>query len=109
MPWPRIERPRTPCGVPRLGSGLARPGERSVKIAISLPEDTVARVRQAVRSGRAASASAYIAEAIRERVTRDDLADMLSGMLQETGGPLSAQERRHIDRELGTKRGRRRA
>ena len=76
-------------------------GMTVTKIAISLPEDAVARVREAVRKGRAASASAYIADAIRERVTRDDLAGMLDEMLSETGGPLTARERRSLDAELG--------
>jgi Arc/MetJ-type ribon-helix-helix transcriptional regulator len=79
-------------------------GMTTTKIAISLPEDAVLRVREAVRSGRAASVSAYIAEAIRERVTRDDLAGMLDAMLAETGGPLTARERRSIDAELGVTR-----
>ena len=82
-------------------------GMTAVKIAISLPEDAVARVRQAVRTGRAAPARAYPAPAIRQRVTPDDLAEMLSGMLDETGGPLSLSEQRRIDAELGVTRRRR--
>lgn len=73
----------------------------AVKIAISLPEDAVARAREAVRRGRAPSVSAYVAAAIRERVTRDDLAEMLGEMLEESGGPLTAKEQKRIDAELG--------
>jgi hypothetical protein len=79
-------------------------GMTAVKIAISLPEETVERVRRAVRTGTAAIASAFIAEAIDQRVSRDDLRKMLAEMLEESGGPLTASEKRQIDRELRPRR-----
>ena len=80
----------------------------SVKIAVSLPAQVAERARRAVRRGRAASVSAYVATALEEKVKLDELATLLSEMLAESGGPLSAVERRAADRALGVtkKRGR---
>ncbi len=61
------------------------------------------RARRAVRKGRAASVSAYLAAALEEKVKFDDLAALLDEMLAETGGPLTAAERRAAARELGVK------
>jgi Arc/MetJ-type ribon-helix-helix transcriptional regulator len=71
------------------------------KIAISVPTALAERARRAVRKGRAASVSAYIASALEEKAKLDDLAGLLEEMLSETGGPLTATERRAVDRELG--------
>lgn len=73
----------------------------SEKIAVSLPKHLAQRARQAVRRGRAASVSAYVASALEEKVKLDDLAALLDEMLAESGGPLSAREMRAADRELG--------
>ncbi|MET0413223.1 MAG: toxin-antitoxin system antitoxin subunit [Polyangiaceae bacterium] len=71
------------------------------KIAISLPKHVAERTRGAVRRGQAASVSAYIVEALEEKVKLDELSALLDEMLQESGGPLSATERRAADRALG--------
>jgi Arc/MetJ-type ribon-helix-helix transcriptional regulator len=71
------------------------------KIAISLPLQAAENVRRAVKQGRAASVSAYIAAAIDEKAKTENLATMLAEMLAETGGPLSPAERRAADRRLG--------
>ena len=73
----------------------------SVKIAVSLPKQVAERARRAVRNGRAASVSAYVASALEEKSKLDELATLLSEMLAESGGPLSAAERRAADRLLG--------
>lgn len=78
-------------------------GMTAVKMAISLPEEAVQRVRNAVRAGRAPSASAFIAQAIAQQTTRDELRAMLAEMLVASGGPASAAETREIDRELGVR------
>ncbi len=75
------------------------------KIAISLPKPLAERARRAVRQGRAPSVSAYVARAIEERVKLDDLSALLEEMLAETGGPLTAAERREADRALGVAAG----
>jgi Arc/MetJ-type ribon-helix-helix transcriptional regulator len=79
------------------------------KIAVSLPEDVVARARRAVARGRAESMSAYVAAALAEKAKLDDLADLLQEMLAETGGPMTASERRDADAILGSSRRRRTA
>jgi hypothetical protein len=75
----------------------------SAKVAVSLPLLVLADARRAVRAGRAASLSAYVADSIAERVKLDDLEALLTEMLLETGGPLTAQERRWADKALGVR------
>jgi Arc/MetJ-type ribon-helix-helix transcriptional regulator len=72
------------------------------KIAVSLPEEVVARARRAVARGRAESMSAYVAAALAEKAKLDDLADLLQEMLAESGGPMTASERRGADAILGS-------
>lgn len=71
------------------------------KFAVSMPSRVAERARRAVRQGRAASLSAYIADAVEAKVAQDDLASLLTEMLAETGGPMTASERRAADRALG--------
>ena len=72
----------------------------TAKIAISLPKEIADRARRAVRRGHADSVSAYVASALEEKVKLDDLSSLLDEMLAETGGPLTAAERRAADRAL---------
>lgn len=74
------------------------------KIAVSLPKHVVDGARHAVRSGRAKSVSAYVADALEEKVKLDDLALLLDEMLMESGGALTPAERREADRALGVSR-----
>jgi Arc/MetJ-type ribon-helix-helix transcriptional regulator len=84
-------------------------GMTRVKIAVSLPSRLVKAARSAVRGGRASSVSAYVAEALSEKVMLDDLESLLQEMLEETGGPLTKAERDEADRILsGSRRKRRR-
>ena len=71
------------------------------KIAVSLPEPLVELARNAVRKGRARSVSAYVAAALEEKTKLEELDELLQKMLAETGGPLSALERRAADEALG--------
>lgn len=71
------------------------------KIAVSLPALLVERARRAVREGRAPSVSAYVARALEEKAKLDELSALLDEMLAETGGPLTAAERRRADLALG--------
>jgi hypothetical protein len=61
----------------------------SEKIAVSLPRGLAERARRAVRRGRAASVSAYVASALEDKVKLDELATLLDEMLSESGGPLT--------------------
>jgi hypothetical protein len=54
-----------------------------------------------VRSGHAASVSAYVAVALEEKAKLDELSTLLDEMLAESGGPLTKAEERAADRELG--------
>lgn len=76
------------------------------KIAISLPRKVAERTRGAVRRGHAASVSAYDVAALEVKVKMDDLSALLAEMLEESGGPLTAGERKAADHALGL-RGRR--
>ena len=84
-------------------SGLGHTGgmNGSEKIAVSLPDGLAERARTAVRQGRATSVSAYVASALAEKIKLDELSALLDEMLAETGGPLTAKERRAADRALG--------
>jgi Arc/MetJ-type ribon-helix-helix transcriptional regulator len=76
-------------------------GMTTTKIAVSLPAELVEQAHRAVAEGRASSVSAYVADALAEKAKLDDLALLLEEMLAETGGPLTAKERRSADRALG--------
>lgn len=73
----------------------------SEKIAVSLPRGLAERARRAVRQGRAASVSAYVASALEEKAKLDELSTLFDEMLAESGGPLTVAERRAADRTLG--------
>lgn len=75
----------------------------TAKLAISLPASLAKRARQAARAQRAESFSAFVAEALEEKVKRDDLDDLIDEMLAESGGPMTAEERRRTEHELGLK------
>jgi Arc/MetJ-type ribon-helix-helix transcriptional regulator len=74
------------------------------KITVSIPRETLARARVAIRRGKARSISAYVAQALEERVKDDQLVEMLDEMLQKTGGPMTREEEREADRVLGVRR-----
>lgn len=76
-------------------------GMTTSKIAVSLPPELVAQARRAVADRRASSVSAYVAAALEEKAKLDDLAALLEDMLAQTGGPLTARERRAADEALG--------
>jgi Arc/MetJ-type ribon-helix-helix transcriptional regulator len=76
-------------------------GMTTRKIAVSLPTDLVEQAHRAVSEGRAPSVSAYVARALREQAKLDDLAALLEEMLAQTGGPLTAAERKAADHALG--------
>jgi antitoxin ParD1/3/4 len=73
----------------------------TTKIAVSLPAELVEQARRAVVEGRASSVSGYVAKALEEKAKLDDLSALLDEMLAETGGPLTARERKAADRALG--------
>ncbi len=74
-------------------------GMTTTKIAVSLPEELVLHARSAVKSGTARSVSSYIAGALEEKKKLEDLTGLIDEMLAETGGPLTEDEIRSLDRE----------
>jgi len=60
------------------------------KIAVTVPDDLVRKAEDEVTAGRARSLSAYVTEAVRERLQRDELADILKRMDEELGAPKRA-------------------
>jgi Arc/MetJ-type ribon-helix-helix transcriptional regulator len=71
------------------------------KITVSVPRSLLATARRAVKEGRARSVSAYVAAALEEKAKADDLKGMLDEMLAETGGPMTAKERREAEQMVG--------
>ena len=59
----------------------------AAKIAITLPPEQLARVRRAVRSGRAESVSAYIAKALAQQDREESLSELLSDLVAQHGEP----------------------
>jgi hypothetical protein len=71
------------------------------KVAVSVPADLVDAARAAVDRGTDASVSAYFTRALDEQAKSDDLEALIVGMLDETGGPMTDEERTDIDCEAG--------
>jgi Arc/MetJ-type ribon-helix-helix transcriptional regulator len=59
----------------------------TTKIAVSLPDDLVVAVKEAVARGEAASVSAYVAAALRKRVGGKPLLELLAEWSEELGPP----------------------
>jgi hypothetical protein len=62
------------------------------KVSISLDPAVAERAREDVAAGRAKSLSAWLNEAGRARVEREDLSSVLAEIFDASGGPLSEQE-----------------
>ncbi len=81
---------------PESGLGMMV-GMTAQKIAITVPEKTLASARRAVKAGKAESLSAYVSRAIEQKTMLDDLDALLEELLKETGGPLTSSERHWAD------------
>lgn len=62
------------------------------KVSISLDPEVVARARADIAAGRAKSLSAWLNEAGRAQMERDDLASVLEEIFEATGGPPTEEE-----------------
>lgn len=85
-------------------------GMASKKVTVTLDVEQVDQIRALVDAGRAVSISGFVQHAV--GVALDDVAGwgaMLAAALQETGGPLSAEERAWADAALGVPKRRRRS
>jgi len=81
----------------KKGGGNQRPAYE--KLAITLPRDLAEAARGEVQTGHAPSLSAFIAEAIAEKLERDRLQEVLDQMTAEYG-PLPPEELAWADRVL---------
>jgi len=80
-------------------------GMATAKITITLPDDQVEKIRTLVAAGRAGSVSAFVKHAV--AVALFDAAgwnEMLQDALQQTGGPLTKNERAWADAVLSHRR-----
>lgn len=80
-------------------------GMATRKVTVTLDVDQLDRVRMLVKSGAAPSMSGFVQHAV--SVALDDVAGwgaMLADALRDTGGELSAEERRWADETLGRRR-----
>jgi len=74
------------------------------KVTVTLDEGQLDRIRALVDSGTASSVSGFVQHAV--GVALDDVAGwgaLLADALRDTGGELSAEERRWADEALGVK------
>jgi Arc/MetJ-type ribon-helix-helix transcriptional regulator len=62
------------------------------KIAIALPPEQLARVRRAVKRGRASSVSAYIVQALAKQDREESLADVVRDLVAEYGAPTPGEQ-----------------
>jgi Arc/MetJ-type ribon-helix-helix transcriptional regulator len=77
-------------------------GMATSKITVTLPDDQLEEVRALVANGGAASVSAFVKHAV--GIALYDAAgwrEMLRDALQQTGGPLTKDERTWADAMLG--------
>lgn len=57
------------------------------KVAVTMPAKVVALAKKRVRAGRAKSLSAFVSEAVDEKLRRDELTEILDKMDRELGKP----------------------
>lgn len=62
----------------------------SAKVALSMPADVLRLAKKEVDAGRAKSLSAFVAEAVDEKLRRDELTSILDAMDAEHGRPTRA-------------------
>lgn len=63
----------------------------TAKIAITLPEEQLARVHRAVRSGQAESVSGYITRVLEEHEQRESLQKLVDDLIAEHGEPTKEE------------------
>jgi hypothetical protein len=62
----------------------------SAKVALSIPADVLRLAKREVAAGRAKSLSAFVSEAVDEKLYRDELSAILDAMDAEHGRPTKA-------------------
>jgi len=64
----------------------------AAKVAITVPSETLKLAKKQVKSGHAKSLSALMTQALEEKVSRNELADILDAMDLEFGKPNKAAQ-----------------
>jgi hypothetical protein len=59
----------------------------TTKVALTIASETLALAKRVVRAGGAKSLSAFVSEAVGEKVARDQLAEILDAMDEQYGKP----------------------
>ena len=59
----------------------------TTKVALSISSTAITRAKKEVRSGRAKSLSAFVSEALEDKLNRDELSRILDAMDTEHGRP----------------------
>jgi Arc/MetJ-type ribon-helix-helix transcriptional regulator len=73
-------------------------GMATTKVTITLDEADVQRVREVVAAGKAANVSGFVQRAVKVAFDAEaELGAMLAGALEQTGGPLTGDERAWAD------------
>jgi Arc/MetJ-type ribon-helix-helix transcriptional regulator len=67
--------------------------ENVKRVNVTLPVDDYERVHALVTDGRYPSVSAFVTDAIRERLAEADAHDMLVGVLRQIGGEPTDEDR----------------
>ena len=60
------------------------------KVALTIPADVLSLAKMKVRAGRAKSLSAFVSDALDEKLRRDELGEILDGMDAVHGKPGKA-------------------
>jgi Arc/MetJ-type ribon-helix-helix transcriptional regulator len=71
----------------------------NARVTVSLPEELVDAAHAAVAAGRAASVSAYVASALRDKLDRESVDDVLAEWVTELG-PLTAEDEAWVEDAL---------
>ena len=64
----------------------------AAKIAVTIPADTLKLARKQVKQGHAKSLSALMAQALDEKISRNELTEILDAMDREFGKPNRAAQ-----------------
>ena len=78
-------------------------GMTAAKIAITLSPPLLAKVRSAVKRGRAASVSAFVSQALEQSVREESLAELVKDLIEAHGEP-TREEKAWARRVLAPKR-----
>jgi Arc/MetJ-type ribon-helix-helix transcriptional regulator len=79
-------------------NGMTTTDRPKAKITVSLSADLVEQLQRAAGRGEVASVSAFVERAVREQLTAEaEWGDELARILEESGGPLTDEERACVD------------